>query len=164
MTRLRAPGPLLVVLLFIAAQSIALTQQPKAQQSQAQQPQTRQPQGPSAEPAVSADEQQIRQGVVAFVEQYNAHKADAVAALFAADARMVFRDGTEVNGREEIKQSFEQAFKDSPKTAVSVVVDRMAPTEPGESTSSRVANSDWGSASTKRPPPSTHRRIAESCR
>src|SRR5436190_22055917 len=123
MTRLRAPGPLLVVLLFIAAQSIALTQQPKAQQSQTQQPQTRQPQGPSAEPAVSADEQQIRQGVVAFVEQYNAHKADAVAALFAADARMVFRDGTEVNGREEIKQSFEQAFKDSPKTAVSVVVD-----------------------------------------
>jgi uncharacterized protein (TIGR02246 family) len=123
MTRLRAPGPLLVVLLFIAAQSIALTQQPKAQQSQAQQPQTRQAQGPSAEAAVSADEQQIRQGVVAFVEQYNAHKADAVAALFAADARMVFRDGTEVNGREEVKQSFEEAFKDNPKTAVSVVVD-----------------------------------------
>src|SRR5512134_1709887 len=100
MTRLRAPGPLLVVLLLIAAQTIALTQQP---------------QRPSAGLAVSADEQQIRQGVVAFVEQYNAHKADAVAALFAPDARMVFRDGTEVNGREEIKQSFEEAFKDNPK-------------------------------------------------
>ena len=108
MTRLRAPRPLLVVLLLIAAQTIALPQQP---------------QRPSAEPAVSADEQQIRQGVVAFVEQYNAHKADAVAALFASDARMVFRDGTEVNGREEIKQSFEEAFKSNPKTAVSVVVD-----------------------------------------
>jgi len=98
----------LVVLLLIAAQTIALTQQP---------------QSPSAEPAVSVDEQQIRQGVVAFVEQYNAHKADAVAALFAADARMVFRDGTEVNGREEITQSFEEAFSENPKTAISVVVD-----------------------------------------
>ncbi len=59
----------------------------------------------------------------AFVEQYNAHKADAVAALFAADARMVYANGTEVNGRDEIKQSFEEAFTSSPKIAMSVVVD-----------------------------------------
>ena len=52
----------------------------------------------------SPDEQQIRQAVVAFVEKYNAHNAADVAALFAADARMVFADGTEVNGREQIKQ------------------------------------------------------------
>ena len=73
--------------------------------------------------AVSPDEQEIRKGVVAFVEQYNAHKADTLTALFAADARMIFRDGTEVNGREEIKQSFEEAFAAAPKTSVSVVVD-----------------------------------------
>jgi uncharacterized protein (TIGR02246 family) len=115
MTRFRAPGPLLVVLLLLAAQTIALTQQP--QKSAAQ------PQKGTAQPSVSADEQQIRQGVVAFVEQYNAHKADAVTALFAADARMVFANGTEVNGREEIKKSFEEAFAENPKCAVSVVVD-----------------------------------------
>jgi uncharacterized protein (TIGR02246 family) len=78
---------------------------------------------PAAPAGLTADEQQVRQGVVAFVQQYNAHKADALAALFAADARMIFRDGTEVNGREGIKQSFEEAFKEGPKSAVSVVVD-----------------------------------------
>ena len=115
MTRFRAPGPLVVVLLLLAAQTIALTQQPQKG--------TAQPQKTAAPSGVSADEQQIRQGVVAFVEQYNAHKADALAALFAPDARMVFADGTEVNGRDEIKQSFEEAFKENPKCAVSVVVD-----------------------------------------
>jgi uncharacterized protein (TIGR02246 family) len=71
----------------------------------------------------AADEQQIREAVVAFVELYNAHKAGEMAALFAADARMVYRDGTEVNGRDEIKQSFDEAFSTNPKTAISVVVD-----------------------------------------
>jgi uncharacterized protein (TIGR02246 family) len=73
----------------------------------------------------SPDEQQIRQAVVAFVEQFNAHKPDALAALFAPDARMVLRDGTEINGRDAIKQSFEAAFGESPKSAVSVVVDSL---------------------------------------
>ena len=82
-----------------------------------------QPRPTAGEPAISADEQQIRQGVVAFVEQYNAHKADAVAALFAPDARLLFRDGTEVNGRDQIKQAFEQEFADSPQGSISVVVD-----------------------------------------
>ncbi len=82
-----------------------------------------QPTSAGAANGVSADQQQIEQGVTQFVEQYNAHKADAVAALFAADARMVFRDGSEVNGREEIKQSFEEAFAAAPKTAISVVVE-----------------------------------------
>ena len=38
-----------------------------------------------------------------------------MAALFAADARMVFADGTEVNGRDQIKQSFEAAFRRQPQ-------------------------------------------------
>src|SRR3954469_17351168 len=105
MNRLRALSPLLVVLLLIGAQTIALTQQPQKAQG---------PPNGAAKPDLSADEQQIRQGVIAFVKEYNAHKADAVAALFAADARMVFADGTEVNGREEIKQSFESEFADNP--------------------------------------------------
>lgn len=75
--------------------------------------------------APSPDEQQIRQAVGAFVEQFNAHKPDGLAALFAADARMVLRDGTEINGRDAIKQSFETAFGESPKAAVSVVVDSL---------------------------------------
>src|SRR5581483_1536236 len=115
MARFCARGPLAVVLLLLGAQTIALTQQPQKT--------TAPPQKSAAQPGVSTDEQQIRQGVVAFVEQYNGHKADALTALFAPDARMVFADGTEVNGRDEIKESFEEAFKENPKCAVSVVVD-----------------------------------------
>jgi len=108
MKKNHTPGTLLVVLLLVVAATIASAQQPQKS---------------APAPAASADEQQIRQGVVAFVQQYNAHKADAVAGLFAADARMVFRDGTEVNGRNEIKESFEEAFTANPKGAISVVVD-----------------------------------------
>jgi uncharacterized protein (TIGR02246 family) len=76
-----------------------------------------------AETSPNGDEDQIRNGVVAFVKLYNAHKAEELTQLFALDARMVFRDGTEVNGHDEIKQSFEDAFASSPKAAVSVDVD-----------------------------------------
>jgi uncharacterized protein (TIGR02246 family) len=80
---------------------------------------------------LSADEQQIRQSVVAFVKHYNAHKVDELAALFAPDARMVFRDGSEVNGTDEIKQSFADAFAQSPKSAISVAVDSIKLLTPG---------------------------------
>jgi uncharacterized protein (TIGR02246 family) len=111
MSGLRSFGLLLVVVIVVlAAQTIAVTQQPS-------------PQSDAAGPALSADEQAIREGVIQFVEQYNAHKSDAVATLFAPDARMIFSDGTEVNGREEIQQTFQEAFEQNPNSAVSVVVD-----------------------------------------
>jgi uncharacterized protein (TIGR02246 family) len=72
---------------------------------------------------LSPDEVLIRRAVVAFVDQYNSHKADGVAALFAPSARMVFADGTEVDGREAIKKTFEDTFAERPNTMVSVVVD-----------------------------------------
>jgi hypothetical protein len=78
---------------------------------------------PAEAKASSSDEQQIRDGVVAFVKLYNAHKPEELAALFAPDSRMVFRDGTEVNGRDEIRQTFEETFLDTPQVAISVVVD-----------------------------------------
>src|SRR5262245_5883515 len=107
MIRVRLLLPFLVVFLLSAAPTVARAQ--------------RAPSG--GQPAVSPDEQQIRNAAAAFVELYNAHKAGDVAALFAPDARMVYRDGSEDNGREEIKQSFEEAFSANPKIAISVVVD-----------------------------------------
>jgi uncharacterized protein (TIGR02246 family) len=71
----------------------------------------------------SADEVQIRRGVLAFVEQYNAHKGDALATLFAPEARMTFADGSEVNGRDAIVKSFAETFAERPKSTISVVVD-----------------------------------------
>jgi uncharacterized protein (TIGR02246 family) len=80
---------------------------------------------PDLAQSLSRDEQLISDGVVAFVKLYNAHKPEELAALFAPDARMVFRDGSEVRGRDEIEASFEEAFLDSPKSAISVVVDSL---------------------------------------
>ena len=110
-------------LLLAAALTLISAGAATAQQPKAAQPKAAQPKAAAAIPAPSADEQKIKQGITAFVEQFNAHKADAVAALFAPDARMIFADGTEVNGRDEIKQSFEEAFAARPKVAVSVVVE-----------------------------------------
>jgi uncharacterized protein (TIGR02246 family) len=97
--------------LFLAMFSLAAVTRALAQQS------------PASATDVSADEQQIRAAIIAFVKEYNAHQADKVAALFAPDARMVFRDGTEVNGTAEIKQAFEEEFAQRPKAAISVDVD-----------------------------------------
>jgi uncharacterized protein (TIGR02246 family) len=92
-----------------------------AQQTRSAQP----PKAADGNPAPAADEQQIQQGITAFVERFNAHQAEGVAALFAPDARMVFRDGSEVNGREKIQESFAAAFAANPQSAISVVVESL---------------------------------------
>ena len=78
---------------------------------------------PDAEESISPDERQIRQGVLDFVELYNAQKTDDAVKLFAADARFVARDGSEANGQDEIRQSLEETFSTSPQGKISVVVD-----------------------------------------
>jgi uncharacterized protein (TIGR02246 family) len=98
----------LIILLLMVVGAGALAQQVKA---------------PADANGTDRDEEVLRESVEAFVKSYNDHKADEVTALFAPDSRMVFRDGSEVNGRDEIKDSFEEAFKASPKSAISVVVD-----------------------------------------
>jgi uncharacterized protein (TIGR02246 family) len=97
-----------LVLLLVVLGAGALAQQAKA---------------PTDAKASERDEEALRESVEVFVKLYNDHKSDEVAALFAADSRMVFRDGSEVNGRDEIKASFDEAFRTSPKSAISVVVD-----------------------------------------
>jgi uncharacterized protein (TIGR02246 family) len=98
----------IVLLMLVAIGAAAIAQQGKA---------------PADAKGPNRDEQQLRESVEAFVRLYNDHKADELAALFATDARMTYRDGTQVDGRDEIRESFEEAFRDSPKAAVSVVVD-----------------------------------------
>lgn len=97
-----------VLLMSGLAAGIALSQQPTTSKSEA---------------GLSPDERQIHQAVMAFVEHYKHHDADKLAALFAQDARMEFRDGTEVRGRDALKQSFVDAFQENPKAAISVVLD-----------------------------------------
>ena len=75
------PRLIAVAALALTAAMSVLAQQPKISTAAAE---------------LSPDEKQIRQAVIDFVQRYNAHKPSEVAALFAPDARMVFRDGTEV--------------------------------------------------------------------
>lgn len=82
-----------------------------------------QPNESGSDDSLSPDEVQIRKSVIAFVEQYNAHDADKLAGLFATDARMVFQDGTEVNGTAQIEQAFADEFAERSQAAVSVDVD-----------------------------------------
>ncbi len=77
------------------------------------------------EPEISPDEQQIRQAIVAFVENYNAHKADDLLSLFADDARYVGKDGTEFRGHDELRTAFMEAIEANPQAAVSVSVDEI---------------------------------------
>jgi uncharacterized protein (TIGR02246 family) len=97
-----------ILMMLVVVGAAALAQQAKA---------------PADSKGLNGDEQTLRESVEVFVKLYNAHKSEEVAALFAPDSRMVFRDGSEVNGRDEIKDSFDEAFRASPKTAISVVVD-----------------------------------------
>jgi uncharacterized protein (TIGR02246 family) len=99
---------ILTVLVLATGAASGLAQQPRTAPGQS---------------SANLDDQLLRQAVVAFVDRYNAHNADGLVALFAPDARMVLRDGTELNGHEELKQSFLAAFEASPKGALSVVVD-----------------------------------------
>ena len=73
--------------------------------------------------ATPADEQQIRQAIIAFVENYNGRKLDALVAQFTADAVFILKDGSEFRGAAEIRKTFEDAFSDNVKAAISLTVD-----------------------------------------
>lgn len=113
--RWMAPGFLLAWMLTSSTPLIVRAQEPKK----------------APEVVTSPDEQAIRDAAMEFVKRYESHDADALVALFAEDARYLFADGSEVSGREEIKQAFIVAFEANPKAAISVVVESiklLAPT------------------------------------
>lgn len=73
-------------------------------------------------PALSANEEAIRQAAVKFVEAYNGKDAAAVAALFGPQARLEEADGTVIEGREEIEAAFREVFEADPQGAISLTV------------------------------------------
>jgi uncharacterized protein (TIGR02246 family) len=78
-----------------------------------------------APPAVdhSADEAVIRANIAQFVKAYNAGDAKAVAALFTPDGHIVDKDGNDVEGREDIAQTFADWFKAAPQKRIEVFVE-----------------------------------------
>ncbi len=62
----------------------------------------------------SEDEKAIQAATASFVKAYNTGDAKAIAALFTEDAESVDEDGTWVQGRQAIAESFAQTFAASP--------------------------------------------------
>jgi uncharacterized protein (TIGR02246 family) len=64
--------------------------------------------------AGGADQQAIHALRTAFVNAYNAGKADAVAAVFADDGRITNEEGATIEGRKAVTERYNETFKDNP--------------------------------------------------
>ncbi len=73
--------------------------------------------------APAADEQAIRAIVEAFTKAFDKHDAEAIAALFVPDGKMITEDGTVIEGRKAIAATFAEQFADNPKATITVTVD-----------------------------------------
>ena len=68
----------------------------------------------------SADEAAIQALVAEFVRAFNAGDAQAVAALFADDARVVSEEGRSITGRAAIEQRFAEGFESAPGRTIAI--------------------------------------------
>jgi uncharacterized protein (TIGR02246 family) len=72
---------------------------------------------------VSADEQQIREAIVKFVELHKQHDSQGIADLFLPNGVMIYSDGEQYEGTEAIQQHFAEVFEQRPAGAISIDVD-----------------------------------------
>ncbi len=79
--------------------------------------------GDKAAASSSSDEQAIRAVADAFKAAFDKHDADAIAALFLPDAKVITEDGTEIEGRKTIAELFANQFAENPDTKIEVNVD-----------------------------------------
>jgi uncharacterized protein (TIGR02246 family) len=70
----------------------------------------------------AADEAAIQASAEAFIKAYNGHDAEAIAALFAPDAKVLTEEGETIEGREAIAQQFADIFADEPQTQTEVSI------------------------------------------
>jgi uncharacterized protein (TIGR02246 family) len=84
----------------------------------------------TSQPAVSEsekaqDEKAIQAATASFVKAYNAVDARSIAALFTENAESIDEDGTLVQGRQAIADSFAQTFATSPGAKMEIRVDSL---------------------------------------
>jgi uncharacterized protein (TIGR02246 family) len=70
-----------------------------------------------------ADEKAIRAIVDAFTKAFDKHDADAIAALFMPEGKMITEAGEVIEGRKAIAATFAEQFAESPKSTIKVFVD-----------------------------------------
>ena len=90
-----------------------------------------------------ADEKEIRQIVDAFVKSYNAHDAQAIAALFTSDGMTTDEEGNVTKGRKDIERIFAGIFKEHPATQIENAIESIqfvGPTEAIEVGTATIAH------------------------
>ena len=65
-----------------------------------------------------ADQQAIEALKSAFINAYNAGKADAVAAIFSDDGRITDEDGVTIEGRKAVADRYTENFKQNPGSKI----------------------------------------------
>jgi len=78
-----------------------------------------------AAPVINPDEEAVRSAAVKFVEAYNAHDAEGVAALFGPKAQVEDEAGEVLEGREAIHEAYADEFASSPKCMISLAIDAL---------------------------------------
>jgi uncharacterized protein (TIGR02246 family) len=73
--------------------------------------------------ASSADEQAIRAIAQAFKQAFDKHDAEAIAALFVPDAKIIAENGEVLEGRQAIAGVFAAQFAEMPQATIEVTVD-----------------------------------------
>lgn len=110
------------------------------------------PAAKAASPAPQADERAIRELVAAFTRAYNEGDAAAVARLFADDARVEQEDGTILEGRDAIEESFAGSLGMDPRPTIALEPERIqflsadVASEEGRSTVRRGADGEGAEA------------------
>jgi uncharacterized protein (TIGR02246 family) len=74
---------------------------------------------------VSAEEKAVRDASARFAEAFNKADAEAIAAQFVDDARVVDEDGKSLDGKEAIRQRFAVAFSANPGLKVDFAIDNI---------------------------------------
>jgi uncharacterized protein (TIGR02246 family) len=113
---MKATLPLTVVLLGGVCLAVGIENPPNAASTN---------QSPVGESQKSQDEKAIQAATAAFVKASNAGDAKAIAALFTEDAESIDEDGTLVQGRQAIEDSFAQTFAASPGGKMEIKIDSL---------------------------------------
>jgi uncharacterized protein (TIGR02246 family) len=73
--------------------------------------------------AAASDDAAVRASVDAFVAAFNKHDANAIGALFLADAKAVTENDGLIDGRDAITRNFATLFADNPQAKIEVAID-----------------------------------------
>jgi uncharacterized protein (TIGR02246 family) len=73
--------------------------------------------------ATSADEQAIRGSADAFAKAFDKHDADAIAALFVPDGKLITEENQVIEGRKAIAAVFAEQFAENPQSKIKITVE-----------------------------------------